>query len=105
MDDAIDALSKVADICRKKNINSILAIWDIPGHLSATTAFNIVEYSKKFNWDRHFKLAVVYTSNQRFTEALFIETVASNRGYVVKMFENEQEAKSWLLGSYRKADI
>ncbi len=99
LDDAMGVLAQVSDICRKKNINHILAIWDVPGHLPAITAFNVVEYSNRFNWDHDFKLAVVYTHHERYIDALFIETVAYNRGYRVKMFENEQEAKTWLLES------
>ncbi|OHD68535.1 MAG: hypothetical protein A2W19_12135 [Spirochaetes bacterium RBG_16_49_21] len=97
LEDAIDVLTQVADICHKKGINCILAIWDVPGHIRALIGYEIVDSANKCNWDRHFKLAVVYTHNERFIDSLFVETVAVNRGYRVKMFENKQEAKSWLL--------
>ncbi len=95
--DAMDVLGQVADICHKKEFNNILAIWDVPGHLPTMAGYNLVELSNKFNWERHFKLAVVYLHKKRFKDAQFAETVAHNRGYRVKMFESEQEAKSWLL--------
>ena len=61
--------------------------------------YNIVESSDKFNWNLRFRLAVVYPHKERFLDAHFVETVAVNRGCMVKMFENEQEANFWLLGS------
>jgi hypothetical protein len=99
LDDAIDVLAQAADICHKKGIYCILVMVDVPGRLPPLTGYDLVDKSKKFDWDRLFKLAVVYSHNERFIDALFLETVAVNRGYMVKMFKNEQEAKSWLLGS------
>ena len=31
LDDAMDVLGQVADVCHKKGVNNILAIWDVPG--------------------------------------------------------------------------
>ncbi len=98
-DDAIGVWGQVADFCHQKGINKILSIWDVPGRLPTISGYQLVELSNKFNWDRHFKLAVVHLHEERFKDSLFVETVAANRGYLMKMFEDEQEAKSWLLGS------
>ncbi len=97
--DAIDVLAKVAEICHNKGIDYILTIWDVPGHLPAIAGYNIVESSAKFNWNFRFKLAIVYTHKERFLDAHFVETVAVNRGCRVKMFQDEQEARTWLLAS------
>jgi hypothetical protein len=97
LDDAMDILAQAADSCHKKGINCILAIWNVPGHLPPLTGYDLVEKAKEFNWDSQFKLAIVYLHNERFIDALFVETVAVNRGCRVKMFKNEQEAKFWLL--------
>ena len=99
LDDAIDVLTQVADICQKKRISRILTIWDVPGHLPSIIGYNIVDFANRFNWGFNFKMAVVYCHKGRFQDALFMEKVAIHHGYKVKMFENEQEAKSWLLGS------
>jgi len=42
LEDAIDVLTQVADICHKKGINCILAIWDVPGHIPQINAIGIV---------------------------------------------------------------
>src|SRR5208283_1592199 len=81
LDDAIDVLAPVADICHKKNINYILAIWNVPGHIPALTGYDFVESATRCNWDLHFTLALVYPHNERLIDALFVETVAVNRGY------------------------
>jgi hypothetical protein len=97
--DAKSVLMNVTDACRKKGINHILAIWDVPGHISTLTGYQIVEMAKEIHWDLRFKLSVVFAYNERFMDALFVETVAVNRGFMVKMFKHEEEAKSWLLES------
>ncbi len=99
VENAIGVLRQVAHFCSKKRIFRILAIWDVPLHLPASTGHDIVESATKTKWGFNFKLAVVYPSKRRFEDAQFMEKVAIYRGYKVKMFENEQEAKSWLLGS------
>ncbi len=101
LDDAIGVFAQVADICLKKSISRILAIWDVPGHLPSITGYNIVDFANRTNWGLDFRLAVVYTHKERFIDALFVEKVAINRGYRVKMFENEKEAKTWLLRSQK----
>jgi hypothetical protein len=102
LDDAIGVLSQVAHFCNKKRIARILAIWDVPGHLPSITGYNIVDSATRTNWGFDFKLAIVYSHKERFTDALFVETAAINRGYRVKMFENEKEAKTWLLRSRKR---
>ena len=97
VDDAIGVLRQVAHFCNKKRIFRILAIWNVPWHLPAITGHNIVESARRTKWGLDFKLAVVYPHKERFKDALFMEKVAIYHGYKVKMFEDEQEAKSWLL--------
>jgi hypothetical protein len=99
MNEVVDILKQATEICHKEGIKRILAIFDVPGKLPSMAGFDFVELSNKFNWDTHFKLAVVYLHEERLISARFAETVAVNRGYMVKLFENEQEAKSWLLES------
>jgi hypothetical protein len=99
LDDVSKVLAQVSDICQNKNKNYILAIWDVEGPLPVMIGYDIVESANKFNWGRNFKLALVFTYQEKFKDAHFVETAAVNRGYWVKMFENEHEAKLWLLGS------
>ncbi len=95
--DAIGALRQIDHFCNKKRIFRILAIWNVPGHLPAVLGHDIVASATRTKWGFNFKMAVVYSHKGRFKDALFMEKVAIYHGYKVKMFGDEQEAKSWLL--------
>ena len=90
---------RVAGKSRVNNVCRILAIWNIPNRLPTLAAYNMTKATEEFGWSRRFKLAVVYSSGQRLQDSLFGEDIGVNRGYNIKMFNNEQDAKSWLLES------
>lgn len=97
-EDAISVWSQVAEVCREMDINRILAIFRLSGRASSTMgAFQIVESAKGFGWSEKYRLAIVDTNEESRKDNLFIETVAVNYGYTMKVFDNEQEAKEWLL--------
>lgn len=95
--DAIKSWSKVAEFCKAKNINHILAILRITGPMPPWASFQIGALAEEFGWSRKFRLAVVTLDKESMKANLFTETVAVNRGFDVKIFDNEQDAKSWLL--------
>ena len=97
-EEVISAWSQVVEICHMKNINNILAIGKVTGLLSPIAAYNIAKYPGDHGWSRKFKLAVV-ALGESWKSNLFAETVADNRGYTLKVFDNEQDAKTWLLES------
>ena len=99
VEDSLKAWSKVAEICRERNINHILAILKISGHLPDMASYNIGDLAEKYGWSRGFKLAVVTKDEYSRKVNLLSETVAVNRGFDVKVFDNEQDAKTWLLES------
>ena len=48
---------------------------------------------------RDFKIAIVVTPSNLMTEDMyFAETVGSNRGIIIKVFTDENEARQWLVG-------
>ena len=95
--DAKRIWSQVADVCRTKGITRILSVWKVPGHLPVFAAYDIASSASETGWDWRFKLAEVHLYEERFKDSLFTEIVATNRGYSVKMFDNEQDAKKWLF--------
>ena len=86
VDDSIDVWIQIAEICKTKNINYILAILNITGKMPRTASFNIGNLAEKFGWSRGFKLAVVTKDEYSMKANLFTETVAVNRGFNVKIF-------------------
>ena len=95
--DAIGVLAQVADTCQKKGITRILIVWDMPGSLPTMAAYDLADSAPEWGWDRRLKLAMVHVYGESLESNLFTETVAINRGFRVKMFDDEHEAKSWLL--------
>ena len=91
--------SQVAQLCKEKGIFKILAIFKLKGQLAVFDAFKLVKTSKKFNWDSRFILALYDANKDSRKINLFVETVAVNRGYYIKVFENEESALNWLIDS------
>ena len=99
-EDAISTLSQIADICHKKGLSRILMSSNLSRLLPTMAAFDVAKTPEAFGWSRSFKLAVVNLSRESKEELLFAETVAVNRGYrLFKIFNDEEEAKEWLLES------
>ena len=99
VDDAISVWSQVAQICHEKNVYRILAISKLTGRLPILAAFEIAKSPEEFGWSRSFKLAFVDLNEESRQVNLFAETVAVNRGYWIKVFDNELDAKVWMLES------
>ena len=97
--DAIEVLSNVNEIGKAKNIENILMILRITGHLPFMASYNIGDKAESLGWSRMFSVAAVTMDEESMKSYLFIETVAVNRGYDVKIFDNEQDAKTWLFES------
>ena len=95
--DAIDVWSNVAAACKEKQINRILVISSVTGRLPARAAHGIAYDPEKFGWSRRFKLAGVDLHEPSRQDCLFGEDVAVSAGYKVRVFDNEQDAKVWLL--------
>jgi len=98
-EDAIGVWLQVLDACQKYKKDRILAVWDVPGHLPAAKAYDLADQADARGWKRQFKLAVVHLHKERFEDSLLAETVAVNRGFSVKIFDNEPSAAAWLLES------
>ncbi len=98
-EDSMRVWGEISQACKGCGQTRILTIWDIPGRLSPVDGYNLGAYPERFGWDRRYKLAVVHLHEERRKDALFVETVANNRGFRVKMFQDEETAKSWLLNS------
>jgi len=84
-------------LCREKGIYKVLLVLDLAGRLSAIDAYEIVSSSEQYGWSREFKLAFVDLNAESLEDSYFTETVAVNRAYAMSVFDNEEEAKAWLL--------
>ncbi|MCP4976138.1 MAG: hypothetical protein GY931_08250 [Maribacter sp.] len=83
--------------CKKENQNRIMVVSKVKGRLPIVSAFNITESLDIIGWQPDFIVAGVAPDKIAFTNLLIFETIMQNLGYEGKMFENENEAKKWLL--------
>lgn len=97
VEDAGIIWSQVSEICRTKNIDKILLVSKVTGPLSFFASFNIAATPKDYGWSNRFTLAAVIFDEKARKGYLFSETVADNRMFVLKIFDNEQDAKTWLF--------
>lgn len=89
---------QVADACKEQGFERILAVFDVPGRLPTFAAYDIASDPESLGFNHRYKVALVYTYQERFDSNLFSETVAVNRGFKVKAFIDESDAQNWLLG-------
>ena len=97
--DAISVWSQVADVCRTKQIDLVLGIYRVTGRLPARAAHAIAYDPQRFGWSKQFKVALVNLNVESQQDVIFVEDVAVSSGYRVRVFDDEQEATAWLLGS------
>jgi hypothetical protein len=95
--EASQAGQKIVEYCRQTDIYRVLVVLNLRGRLSAIDSLEIVTSSQEYGWDYSFKLAFVDTNNSSFDDVKFTETVAVNRAYSVKAFNDEAKAVDWLL--------
>jgi hypothetical protein len=94
--EAISIWSQIAEACRELGSSRVLAIFDVSGRMPAMEAWDIASDLQSVGLERHWRIAVVYTHQERFESNHFSEDVACNRGYDVKIFRDESSAESWL---------
>ncbi|MDH3351897.1 MAG: hypothetical protein OEM60_08190 [Gammaproteobacteria bacterium] len=94
-----DAVGKqILEQCRDQGISNILLILELTGSISAVDVYQIVTNSAQYGWSHDLKMAVVDLNPESRLDSQFTETVAVNRAYRVRSFDNERDAKEWLLG-------
>jgi hypothetical protein len=79
---------------QKKSIHKILV--DVRGQKSLANTMDIHEYAATMPEATHgFQIAIVCTSGD--AHAMYIETVAKNRGAFIKVFHCFDQALDWLM--------
>jgi len=103
---AIDSsvvMEKTMELIQKSGIRNCLILLDLTGPLSAMDSFDIVSISEEVGWKRDYRVALVNLHAETLEDAQFTEVVASNRAYPIRVFDNEEDAKDWLLSMPHKA--
>ena len=90
---------RVMKMCHEKSIHKILAILNLTGRLPTMKVYYGAKNPDAVGWSRKFQLAVVDLNEQSRQDNVFAATVASNRGFPVKIFDNEEDARNWLFNT------
>jgi len=97
VNDAIQTGREISAACRDNGVDKILLIFKMTGRLPPTEAYEIFSNPEEFGWSRDVKVALVDENPDSQEDSLFSETVAVNRAYNTRVFEEEEEALEWLL--------
>ena len=87
----------IVEYCRDNDIDRIMLVLELGGRLGPLDAVGIVTHAPDYGFHHGLRLAFVDLNTESFPDNLFTETVAVNRSYSMKVFDNEQNAREWLL--------
>ena len=96
--DALQVWKAVAEQCHSTGVYRVLAILRISGKVPAGAVNEVNQGLASIGWDRRFVLATVDLIDESRQGNLLTEMVSVNRGYAVRVFDNEPEALGWLCG-------
>jgi len=89
---------RIIEACRENNTcRALIDVRAMEGGLSTWETFRLVTscFSRLRNWHVLRKAAIVDREEKR-PRYTFLETVADNRGYNLRVFEDTAEADNWL---------
>ena len=87
----------VVDYCKDNDIDRILLVLELKGRLGPLDAMGIVTHAPDYGFHHGLRLAFVDLNAESYRDTLFTETVAVNRSYSMKVFDNEEDAREWLV--------
>ena len=90
---------EIARVTRVKKVKRILILSSATGDYPALDALLINSSLAECGVQRGWDIAFVNLDQASFQEVKFAETVAVNRGFNIGVFNNENDARKWLLKS------
>jgi len=90
--------TEVANLCRQRHIDGILAIFHLTGRRSLVNTFDIVEGVKPLLWPE-LKIAYIDMDEENRQQNSIAETSALSHGINFRTFESIEEGQRWLKAS------
>lgn len=87
---------RVGRECLTRHIDRVLAVFELTGPFSIVGAYRVASQPEKFEFDSKTRIAIADLDDESFRNNKFSETVAVNRGWQIKVFDNERDALEWL---------
>ena len=89
---------EIVRTCRETGIYRILLVSSLTGRATPLDQLRTILHSIQYGWSRKFQMAFVDLNRDSITDSRFVETLALNRVFNVRVFADEANARRWLEG-------
>lgn len=93
---AQDAWSRVAQKCRETGLARVLILSKVTGRYPTLDTYETMSTLDQYGVSKDWKIAYVNSDPECRQDLMFMMAVADNRGYLVRLFGDEDEARKWL---------
>ena len=90
---------EVVAACELNNCRDILGIAKTTTPIEAVEGYELPALFQELNIDQRYRIAWVELDDDARDVITFVQTVLANRGLPGLVFETEEAARAWLLGS------
>jgi hypothetical protein len=89
----------VSAACEQHDCYNVLGIANTTTPVEAVEGYELPSLFRKFKIDQRYRIAWVELDEDAQDVITFVQTVLANRGLPGLLFNTEDEAREWLLGS------
>lgn len=93
---AKDAWMRVAQKCRETGLSKVLIVSEVKGRYPVHDIYQVMPKLTDYGISKDWKIAYVNDDRQCREDLVLMMTVADNRGYRVRVFDDEADARKWL---------
>ncbi|MDH3275385.1 MAG: hypothetical protein OEM64_01030 [Gammaproteobacteria bacterium] len=90
---------EVVTACDLNNCYNVLGIADTTTPVEAVEGYELPRLFQELGIDQRYRIAWVELNENARDMIVFVQTVLANRGLPGLVFDTEEEARDWLLGS------
>ena len=90
---------EVATTCEQHDCYNVLGLADTRTPVEAVEGYDLPNLFRELGIGTHYRIAWVEKNLDARDTIEFVQTVLANRGMPGLVFDTEQEARDWLLGS------
>jgi len=94
---SVELWNQVADLSKQHDCFDVLGIANTRSPLEAIEGYNQARLLSELGIDERFRIAWVELDENARDMAAFIQSVLQNRGLQGELFDNVDDAESWLL--------
>ena len=90
---------EVVVVCEQNDCYNVLGLADTSTPVEAVDGYDLPAIFRELGIGQHYRIAWVEKDEDARGTMEFVATVMSNRGLPGRLFDTEEEAREWLLGS------